>query len=74
MNKKYYYVVFKQGKYRIFKEFIREIQTDSIKETYNIYFDNGIIVNNEQVFEKRRKARQFRDMLNRQQKSGDTND
>ena len=68
MNRKYYYIAFKQGKHRIFKEFIREVQTDSISETYNIYFINGIIRKNNEVFEQRRKARKLRDILNRYRK------
>ena len=65
MNRKYYYIAFKNGKYRIFKEFISEIQTDSIYRTYNIYFINGVVRKNNQVYEQRRKARQVRDALNR---------
>lgn len=65
MNRKYYYIAFKNGKYRIFKEFISEVQIDSIDSTYKIYFVNGIVRKNNQVYEQRRKARQFRDALNR---------
>ena len=65
MNRKYYYIGFKNCKYRIFKEFLSELQIDSIHETYKVYFANGIVRKNDEVYEQRRKARKVRDALNR---------
>lgn len=68
MNRKYYYIKFENGKYRIKKEYIAWIQTDSIDAYYYIEFADGIIKTNYEVFEQRRKARQARDKANREYK------
>lgn len=68
MNNKYYYIDFINNKFRICKEYISHIQDDSIYETYEIEFINGITRKNNEVFRQRRKARQFRDKCNRRKK------
>lgn len=68
MDRKYYYLFFKNNKYRIGKDYIKEIQTDSIDFYYDIKFINGVIRKNNEVFEQRRKARQLRDKLNMKNK------
>lgn len=65
MNRQYYYINYINGKYRICKDYILYIQDDSVQATYKIYFINGIEKPNTHVFEKRRKARQMRDYLNK---------
>lgn len=71
IDKKFYYVDFINSKYRICKEYIKGVQTNSTTRHYKIYFCNGIERNNDKVFIKRRKARQFRDTLNRFRKYED---
>lgn len=68
MNRKYYYIKFENGKYRIKKEYIAWIQTDSIYAYYYIEFADGVTKTNYEVFEQRRKARQARDKANREYK------
>lgn len=68
MDRKYYYIIFKNNKYRIGKDYIKEIQTDSIDIYYDIEFIDGVIRKNNEVFEQRRKARQLRDKLNKRYK------
>lgn len=68
MDRKYYYIFFENNKYRIGKDYIKEIQTDSIDIYYDIEFINGVIRKNNEVFEQRRKARQLRDKLNKRYK------
>ena len=68
MDRKYYYLFFKNNKYRIGKNYIKEVQTDSIDIYFEIEFDNGTVRENNEVFEQRRKARQLRDKLNRKYK------
>lgn len=73
MDRKYYYIFFENNKYRIGKDYIKEIQTDSIDFYYDIEFINGVIRKNNEVFEQRRKARQLRDKLNRKYKKEKNN-
>lgn len=68
MDRKYYYIFFENNKYRIGKDYIKKIQTDSIDIYYDIEFVNGVIRKNNEVFEQRRKARQLRDKLNKRYK------
>ena len=68
MDRKYYYLFFKNNKFRIGKDYIKSLQTDSIDIYFDIEFDNGTVRKNNEVFEQRRKARQLRDKLNRKYK------
>lgn len=65
MNIKLYYVDFVNGKFRIFKEYVDYIEGWSTEKYVNIVFINGVERKNCDVFEKRRKARQNRDFLNK---------
>lgn len=68
MNRKYYYIYFYNGKYRIGKDYIVSIETTSIYFYYHVEFLNGTIRKNYNVYEQRRKARQARDKANREYK------
>lgn len=64
-NRQFYYVDLKDGKFRIFKDYIDSIQEDSIEENFKVYFKNGIIRPHNEVYEQRREARQARDKKNK---------